>query len=61
MGCPFSTSTKRAYLIVLKRSMGIGFAAIDNALFYRDRTRMLFGDAKKSEPLPRASRGAQST
>jgi NAD(P) transhydrogenase subunit beta len=35
-------------VIVLKRSMGHGFAGIENALFYRDRTRMLFGDARKS-------------
>jgi NAD(P) transhydrogenase subunit beta len=35
-------------IIVLKRSMGHGFAGIDNALFSHERTRMLFGDARKS-------------
>jgi NAD(P) transhydrogenase subunit beta len=35
-------------VIVLKRSMGHGFAGIDNALFYHDKTRMLFGDARQS-------------
>jgi H+-translocating NAD(P) transhydrogenase subunit beta len=35
-------------IIVLKRSMGHGFAGIDNALFYHEKTRMLFGDARKS-------------
>ncbi len=35
-------------VIVLKRSMRPGYAGIQNALFFHDKTRMLFGDAKET-------------
>ena len=47
-GMPILDVDRAHNIIVLKRSMGHGFAGIDNALFYHEKTRMLFGDARKS-------------
>lgn len=45
---PIIEAEKAGTVIVMKRSMGKGFAGIENALFLRDNCRMLFGDAKAS-------------
>ncbi len=47
-GMPILDVDKARNIIVLKRSMGHGFAGIENALFYHEKTRMLFGDARQS-------------
>jgi len=47
-GMPILDVDRARNVIVLKRSMGSGFAGIENELFYRDNTRMLFGDARAS-------------
>ncbi|MEM6338226.1 MAG: NAD(P)(+) transhydrogenase (Re/Si-specific) subunit beta, partial [Bacteroidota bacterium] len=47
-GMPVLDVERSANTIVLKRSMRPGYAGVDNELFYRPRTSMLFGDAKDS-------------
>src|SRR5699024_9147143 len=47
-GMPILRVTDARSVIVIKRSLSVGFAGIDNELFYDDRTSMLFGDGKGS-------------
>ncbi len=45
-GMPIIKAHESKNVIVMKRGMGKGYAAIENMLFFHDKTRMLFGDAK---------------
>lgn len=47
-GMPVINVDAARTVFVLKRSMASGFAGIDNPLFFKDNTRMIFGDAKAS-------------
>lgn len=47
-GMPIIKVLDAKNVIVMKRSMGKGYAGIENSLFFHDKNRMLFGDAKDS-------------
>ena len=47
-GMPVINVADARTVFVLKRSMASGFAGIENPLFYKENTRMIFGDAKET-------------
>ena len=46
-GMPILDADKAKNVIVVKRGRGKGFSGIENALFFLDNTRMLYGDGQK--------------
>jgi NAD(P) transhydrogenase subunit beta len=47
-GMPILDVDRAQNVVVLKRSMGAGFAGVDNMLYFDPKCAMLFGDAKAS-------------
>ena len=47
-GMPILNADKAKNVIVIKRGQGAGFSGIENALFYLDHTRMLYGDGQSA-------------
>ena len=57
-GMPILNADKARNVIVIKRGQGRGFSGIENALFYMDNTRMLYGDGQ--EAVTRLIQGIKS-
>lgn len=47
-GMPVMHVWEAKNVIVMKRSLGVGYAAVDNPVFFKPNTSMLLGDAKKT-------------
>lgn len=54
-GMPVLEVWKSKKVIVMKRTLGVGYAAVDNPVFYKENTSMLLGDAKKTCDLLQAA------